>query len=232
MMENTRPAQGSRTVYTSAPSFPKATKAFAQVVSVIFHPLFIPTLITVMLVCSLPEYFATFRNLSKRFDYDIFYFRVVSITLMFPLLVVLLCRTLGFLPSIQLKGQQDRIIPYLSTMIFYFWAFYTFKKEGQAPPFFVVFFLGIFIAVIVSFITNIFVKISMHMVGWGGVIGYLLTLMWGLQVNVSLPLLVAFLVCGLVATCRMILNAHSPFEVYLGIVVGIVSQLVAYGIVG
>lgn len=231
MTDNTARAQEDK-VYTSAPYFPPATRAFAQAVSYVFHPLFIPTAVTILLVWSMPEYFASFKALSKRFPYDIFYFRVVSISLLFPLLVVLLSKALGFLPSIQLRSQQDRIIPYLSTMIFYFWAFYTFKREGQAAPFFNVFFLGIFLAIIIAFLSNIFVKISMHTVGWGGVIGFLLTVMWGLQINITLPLLITFFIAGLVCTCRMILNAHSPFEVYLGLAVGILSQVIAYGIVG
>jgi hypothetical protein len=215
-----------------APEFSPGIRAAAQVISYVMHPLFIPTVVTILIVQALPEYFVTFKQVSKRFPYDMLYFRVISISIFFPLLVVLLSKALGFVSSIYLKTQKDRIIPYVAIMIFYFWAFYTFLREGIAPPFFNAFFLGIFIAIIIAFVSNIFVKISMHTVGWGGVIGLLLSLMWGMDMNVTLPLIITFFAAGLVAVARLILSAHTPAEIYLGFIVGILAQLAAYGMIG
>jgi membrane-associated phospholipid phosphatase len=73
----------------------------------------------------------------------------------------------------------------------------------------------------------------MHTTGWGGVIGLLLMLMMGhMHMNVSLPLVVTFFVAGIVATSRLILSAHTPAEIYAGFMIGILSQWIAYGIVG
>lgn len=214
------------------PVFPPALRTVAQVVSYVMHPLFIPVIVTYLTVSALPEYFVTFKQYSIRFPYDTLYFRVIAISVFFPLLTVLLLRALRFVDSFYLRSQRDRIIPYIASIVFYFWAFYTFIREGVAPPFYNAFFLGVFLAVIASFIINIFVKISMHTVGWGGVIGLLLALMWGMHMNVSVPLALTFFAAGLVATARMILGAHSPAETYMGFLVGILSQLLAYGIVG
>ncbi|KAA2245112.1 phosphatase PAP2 family protein [Chitinophaga agrisoli] len=214
------------------PVFPTALRGVAQVVSYLMHPLFIPTIVTFLIVQALPEYFVTFKQYSMRFPYDRLYFRVISISLFFPLLTVLLSRALNFVDSFYLRTQRDRIIPYIATIIYYFWAFYTFIREGVAPPFFNAFFLGIFIAVIASFICNIFVKISMHTMGWGGVIGLLLALMWGMHMNVTIPLVITLFIAGLVGTARMVLAAHSPAEIYAGFIVGILSQLAAYAFVG
>jgi hypothetical protein len=214
------------------PVFSPILRAFAQVISYLMHPLFIPTIVTLLIVQALPEYFVTFKQYSIRFPYDKLYFRVISISLFFPLLTVLLIRALNFVDSFYLRSQRDRIIPYIATIIYYFWAFYTFIREGVAPSFYNAFFLGIFLAVIGSFIANIFIKISMHTMGWGGVIGLLLALMWGMHLNVTIPLAITFFLAGLVATARMVLSAHSPAEIYAGFLVGILSQLVAYAIVG
>lgn len=67
----------------------------------------------------------------------------------------------------------------------------------------------------------------MHAVGWGGVIGLLLSLMWGMHMNVSVPLVITFFVAGIVATSRLILEAHEPREIYIGFLIGIISQLAA-----
>ncbi|MET6999101.1 hypothetical protein [Chitinophaga defluvii] len=214
------------------PRFSPGMRAIAQVISYVMHPLFIPTVITILLVYALPEYFVTFKQFSKKFPYDMLYFRVISISIFFPLLTVLLSKALGFVSSIYLKTQRDRIIPYVAIIIFYFWAFYTFLREGVAPPFFNAFFLGIFIAIIIAFVSNNFVKISMHTVGWGGVIGLLLALMWGMDINVTFPLVITFFAAGLVAVARLVLAAHTPAEVYLGFIVGILAQLAAYAMIG
>lgn len=214
------------------PTFPASIRTVAQVISYVLHPLFIPTIVTFLVLQAMPEYFVTFKQESIRLPFDTLYFRVISISLVFPLLVVLLSWRLGFVSSIYLQSQRDRIIPYVGTVIFYFWAFYTFKRQGIAPPFFNAFFLGTFIAIIASFIANIYLKISMHTIGWGGVIGFLLSLMWGMHMNVTFPLIITFFVAGIVGSARLILHAHNRPEVNAGFIVGIASQLIAYAIVG
>ncbi|CAL1521007.1 hypothetical protein [Chitinophaga sp. MM2321] len=209
------------------PDFPPAVRSLAQVISYVTHPLFIPTLVTFLVLQSIPEYMVAFKPLSKQFAFDMLYFRVVIISLFFPLLTVLLAKALGFISSIYMKTQRDRIIPYVAIIIYYFWAFYTFLQEGRAPKFYSAFFLGMFLAISLSFVTNSFLKTSMHTVGWGGVIGFLLSLMWGMHMNVSVPLIITFFIAGVVATARMVLKAHTPAEVYLGFIIGIICQLAA-----
>lgn len=213
-------------------TFSPALRALAQVFSYLLHPLFIPMLITLIAITALPEYFATFKSDSRVFPFDTLYIRIAVSTLLFPLLVVVLARLLGFVGSIRLEAQKDRIIPYVSTIIFYFWTFYTLIRQGWSPEFFNAFFLGIFIAVIISFVLNNFAKVSMHTTGWGGVLGFLFCMMWGLDMNVALPLALAFMLAGLAATSRLVLHAHTTSEVYVGFIVGILSQVIAYAIVG
>ncbi|WP_343691554.1 hypothetical protein [Chitinophaga sp.] len=212
--------------------FSPVLRGIAMFISYLLHPLFIPLLVTWLVVHALPEYFVTFKQISYRFPYDTLYFRVVAISIFFPALTVGLSRALNFIDSLHLRTQKDRIIPYISCTIYYFWAFYAFKKQGVAPPFFNVFFLGVFIAVIMAMVLNIRMKISMHTVGWGGVIGFVLIVMFSLQLNVSGVLLLAFFLSAIVATARLILNAHAPVEIYAGFLVGILAQLIAYVIVG
>lgn len=209
------------------PEFSPALKSLAQVISYLTHPLFIPLLVTFLILQSIPEYMVAFKVQSKRFAFDMLYFRVAIISIGFPLLTILLLKALNITQSIYLQSQKERIIPYVAMLTYYFWAFYAFQQEGRAPRFYTAFFLGIFLSISISFISNIFVKTSMHTVGWGGVIGFLLSLMWGMHMNVSVPLVITFFVAAVVATSRMIVKAHDPREIYLGFLIGIVSQLVA-----
>lgn len=214
------------------PAFSPVLRGIAEVISYITHPLFLPVLVTVLLVNALPEYFVQFKHESIRFPFDILYVRVFFTTLFLPVFVVALCRSLGFVSSFQLRAQRDRIIPYVACTIFYFWTYFAFKRQGVAPPFFNGFLLGVFIAIVMGMVANSYVKISMHTIGWGGVIGFLLMLMVGLNMNISLVLMVALLITGIVATARLILGAHTPAEVYTGFIMGVVAQLIGYAIAG
>ncbi|MEC5147695.1 hypothetical protein [Chitinophaga sp. 212800010-3] len=209
------------------PEFSPAMKTVAQVISWISHPLFISLLVTFVVLAFIPEYMVPFKPLSKRFPFDVLYIRVLIISIGFPMLTLLLAKALKFVSSIYMKSQRDRIIPYVAMIIYYFWAFYTFKQEGRAPRFYTAFFLGVFLSISISFVSNNFIKTSMHAVGWGGVIGFLLSLMWGMHMNVSVPLVITFFIAGLVATARLILAAHTEREIYIGFLIGIVSQLAA-----
>jgi membrane-associated phospholipid phosphatase len=214
------------------PVFSPALRAAAEVISYASHPLFLPTLVTIFAVNALPEYFVQLKEGSVRFAFDALYFRVVFTTLFLPIFVVMLCKALGFIESFQLRAQKDRIIPYIACTIFYFWTYFAFKREGAAPPFFNAFFLGVFLAIVMGMVANTYVKISMHTIGWGGVIGFLLMLMIGMNMNISLVLMVACLFAGIVATARLVLGAHTPAEIYTGFGMGILAQLIAYAIVG
>ncbi|WP_295126400.1 hypothetical protein [uncultured Chitinophaga sp.] len=214
------------------PEFPDGLTFAAKLFSYLLHPLFLPVLVTFMAVTALPEYFTAFKASSLRLPYDVLYFRVALNTLVFPMLVVLLCTALGFVSSVHMATQRDRIIPYVATIIFYFWAFYTFLREGAAPGFFTSFFLGIFLTASICLVANNFIKISMHTTGWGGVIGFFLVLMWGLGLNVSLPLGVILVFTGIAATSRLVLSAHTTWEVYIGLFTGILAQLIAWWILG
>ena len=216
----------------NSPVFSPALRTVAKVISYISHPLFIPLIVTFLILRALPEYFVAFMRDSIRFPYDMLYIRVACISIFFPALTLLLARSLMFVESIQMHTQRDRIIPYVACTIYYFWAFYAFKRQGVTPPFFNAFFLGVFIAVVLAMVANTYAKISMHTTGWGGVIGLLLMLMTGMHMNVSLPLVVTFIIAGIVATARLILSAHTPAEIYAGFMIGILSQWIAYGIVG
>ncbi|MBO9727191.1 MAG: hypothetical protein J7623_00990 [Chitinophaga sp.] len=209
----------------AAPEFSPAMRSLAQVISYLTHPLFIPLLVTFLVLESIPEYMVAFKTISKRFAFDMLYFRVAIISIGFPVLTMLLAKALKFVSSVYMKTQRDRIIPYVAMITYYFWAFYTFLQEGRAPRFYTAFFLGIFISVCISFISNNFIKTSMHTVGWGGVIGFLLSLMWGMHMNVTVPLVITFFIAAVVATARMVLDAHTPREIYIGFLIGIVSQL-------
>lgn len=195
----------------------------AKVISYIFHPLFMPFL-TALAVLFLNKF--SFIGLDDPFKKQLLA-NIGLNTIFFPLICTLLLKALGFIESIQMHTSKDRIIPLIATMIFYFWC-YQIMKNLQAPLSFRVLLLGYFWGVIVVFIANIFVKISMHTAAAGGLLGMILVVMMIGKINLIMPLLAVLLLGGIIGTARMVLKAHKPREVWLGYFAGVVVQVAAY----
>jgi hypothetical protein len=195
---------------------------FAHLFSYIFHPLFIPLYITWFLAFVHPGYFAGFSIVGKKKLLLLIGINAFA----FPAITVLLLKGLGFIRSIYLKTQKDRIIPYIASMTFFFWTQYVLRQQSYIPRILVSFMFGVFISSAAALIVNIYYKISMHAIGMGGVIGLFLVIMRQNTMLMTWPLSVAFLLTGLVCSSRLVVSDHSGREIYSGLMLGMLCQLV------
>jgi hypothetical protein len=205
------------------PDQPALIRAVAQVLSYIFHPLFLPSYVTAYLLFIHPYAFAGMAEKQKMFTLGSVFFS----TGFLPAFAVLLMRALGFVQSFQLRTQKERIIPYVAAITFYFWIWYVFHNLQDIPDYFVQFLLGTFLAVCAAWLFNIRYKISMHATGVGGLFTFFLLLAFGQREESALFVAIAFLIAGLVCTARFIVSDHSPKEIYAGIIAGVLCQLLA-----
>jgi hypothetical protein len=205
-------------------SFPFIIKGLAHFFSYVFHPLFVPLYIICFLVFLHPSYFSGFSQHEK---YRLLFTTILN-TIFFPAFSVLLMKGLGFIKSVFLRTQQDRIGPYLSSMIFYFWtARVFFKTDMQLALIFPSFMTGVFFTTVAGLLSNIYFKISMHAIGMGGLLGLFLIIMLYNTMLMTWPLCIAILITGLVCTSRLIVSNHTPKEIYWGLFLGLFCQLVA-----
>jgi hypothetical protein len=198
-------------------------RILAWIVSYAFHPVFMPTVMTIALYKLAPASFAGINTA----NFGKILLPIIINTLFFPLVATMLIKATGFIESIHMKTSKDRIIPLLASMIFYFWAYNVFKNIA-APHILKVLLLGCFWGVIAVFMVNIFMKISMHTAAAGSMIGILLVLMFTSSMNMVLPFFAALVIAGLIGTARMILGAHYKAEIWLGYIIGILVQVAAY----
>ncbi|MEP6617030.1 MAG: hypothetical protein ABJA57_10645 [Ginsengibacter sp.] len=206
-----------------ANSQPLIIRVFAHLISVIFHPLFVPLYATWFLVFYHPYYFVGYPHSIKLWVL----LRVGYNMVFFPSVTVLLLKAVGFINSIFLKTQRDRIIPIIASNLFYFWMYLVFRNQPQIPGILTSFVFGAFLASSLAILGNIYFKISLHAIGMGGLLGLFLVMLYRDVVPVTLPLMIVIFICGLVCTSRMIVGKHSPAEIYLGLLVGVASQYLA-----
>ena len=196
----------------------------AQVISYIFHPLFISVYVMGFLIFFHPYAFAGFDNRTKVFRF----INIVFCDTFLPLFAVFLMWRLKLIPSMILRTQKDRMIPYIVAMTFYWWTWIVFKNLPEMPATAIHFLLGAFLAICGGWICNIFFKISMHSMAMGGALMFFFLFGFNDQFGSGLYIAIALLLTGLVCTSRLLVSAHSGFEVWTGLFVGMLAQYIAW----
>jgi hypothetical protein len=126
-----------------------------------------------------------------------------------------------------LNTMKERIIPLAAAMIFYFWCWFVMRNFAEIPEEFRQFLLGSFITIIAAWLANIAFKISLHALAMGGMLFFMGLLSYGVEGGSAWYLALALLVAGVVCSSRLVLDTHKPFEVYAGLVLGVLSQVAA-----
>ena len=218
-------------------------RSLAMGLSVVFHPLLVPTYMLLLLLLINPYLFGVSSPQGEGakmllllvFLYT-FFIPAVSFTVMY---------FLGMIDDIQVKDHHQRIGPYLVTGMLYLWVYYNFSKTGQLPPAYVSFMLGAVIALFLAFIINNFSKISAHAVGMGGLVGMvIISMLWfsygtftlelssgPLEISMLHLLMAVIVAAGAVGTARLLLKAHEPSDVFGGYFIGFAAQFFAFAFV-
>ncbi len=210
-------------VQESKPKYPAPVRLTARIVSYVFHPLFIPVYLCWLIVKTQSYLFGSFTDWER----TIFIARFGVIYIMFPLVSVLLMKALGFISSIHLKKQRDRIIPYVVCMIYYWWMWYVLHNQPEYSRLFVVLSLAIFLASIGGLMANISMKVSMHAIAAGVMAAFVMLVGLSQDIDYGTYISISILLAGLVCTSRMIDGEHRAVEIYWGLVIGIASIIIA-----
>lgn len=214
----------------------------ANLISVLFHPLFILYYIFLTLHTITPVAFMFSENRQR----VAVHLLVFGLSVFFPLISTFALRAAGLIKSIRLEDSKERIGPMIATIIFYVWLFLNYKQFGIGPDIFIATILGATIALSIAFLINNFSKISLHCVGAGGLVGAIGTyrmaipelaysISFGqntLEYSPNILLALIIIIAGLIGSARLYLNVHKEKDVYGGYIIGFTAQIVAYMIMG
>lgn len=202
-----------------------ALRGFANFISFVCHPVFMPVAMTLILSVLAP---AGFSGMTTK-QWVLLVVSIATSTLFFPLFSIALMKPLGFISSYKMPTARERTIPLMATMIFYFWISHVLNNmAGAIPQILKILMLGNFWGLIMVFIANIFTRISMHTAAAGGAVGIIVVLLFSNSTNMIVPLFVAIMVAGIIGSARLILGAHQRGDVWLGYIIGVISQIGAY----
>lgn len=191
-------------------------KRLSEIISLVFQPLVMPSLIFLFLLYGMQE-----SSLVTGGDNNQIFSVIVVNTLVLPLFLIFILRMTKVLPSIKMEDKKDRIFPFSIVSLLYFITSYLFYIKAWVD-FTLVFTLFVLAAclIILTSIT-VFWKISAHMTGVSGLLAIVLVMSLRYpMVNLLYPLMAVVLLAGAIASARLYLNAHSPLEIFGGFLLG------------
>lgn len=196
---------------------------WARLLSLILHPMIIPTL-AVILLYSIPSYltFSVPSQIKRLVILLVFVNTCVA-----PLLIMLLLKRFGLITDLVLSDRQERMYPTLVSVLFYFFTFYLLKQTNVSVVL-SIFMMGATVLVVTGFVVTMFWKISFHMMAMGGLTGFLLAIALLLSADVVWLLIPAIILSGLTGSARLALQAHTPTQVYIGWITGILVMMGVY----
>jgi len=187
-------------------------------ISFVFHPIIMPLLGVIFYFTKSPRFIPPEVMEAKIISLSI-------LTIVLPILLYYLLKTIGKTESIYLKTTKERIIPLSLNTIICLLIIVRVLPDNQILELYY-FFIGILISTVVCLILALLkFKASIHMIAIAGVFMFAIgiSLHFGKNLNGSLALFA--LIAGAIATSRLHLNAHTNVELLFGFCIGLFPQL-------
>lgn len=194
----------------------------SKLVSYIFHPLLIPTF-GLILLFNTGSYLSYLPFNAQRAIYII----VFISTFILPLSFMPFFLYTEKISSIFLHKKKERLIPLIITVIFYFFAYYILTNLN-APKIIRLFMFGGTCSVLLALLITYFWKISTHAMGIGGLLALAIIISFRLMVDLNLIIMSLILICGIIGTARIYLQAHNPLQVFSGLMLGFLSVFLPF----
>ena len=186
-----------------------------------FHPIFIPLLGTVFYVLLDRNYF-TFPH------YLILFLQIIIITILLPVAFFFLLRTYGKIDSVMLSDISQRKIPLVLQLMLFIVLIQKSITFERFPSLYLFFAAGIISTVLAFLFLYLKIKASIHMIGISALTVFIIGLSIYNEIN-TINLVAFFIIMnGLVASSRLVMNAHSNTELMIGFFCGAIPQSILF----
>ncbi len=193
-------------------------RLISKLVSYLFHPIFLPLAGTVSYFLITPKY--TTIELQSGNILPIF-----ILTIIIPILSFFILKNIGVVSSVFLTKPQERPYPLMINLILLLMILLKVIPDNYTIELYF-FFLGLIAATSTClFLLLIRFKTSLHMMGMGSLLMFLIALSFHFERNIVIAISFILFFSGVVATARLFLKAHSRAELLIGFLVGMMSQL-------
>ena len=191
-----------------------------QLISVILHPMFMPILALHLTLLVLPSLaFTVSQNLL------LIYGILIFSTMVLPLISIFWLMQKGKVSSLEMSNHKERSLPLFKTVIWMSFGYYLLQNLLFYTPILKAELLGAILIILLAAIISKFWKISLHLLGIGGVVGVFIALQI-MHGDFLYLLLLFILLSGLLGVARIKQKAHNYAQVYAGFLVGLSVELI------
>lgn len=192
-------------------------------ISFVFHPLIMPLLGVMFYFHKTPRFIPEPIQNAKIFS-------IVILTIILPILLFFLLRTINKVDTIYLKSTKERLIPLFINCIITALILIRVMTPYEILELYY-FFLGILCSTIACFILAIFkIKASIHMIAASGFFMFALAISIYFKININGTIALMLMIIGAIATSRLHLKAHTNQELLIGLFTGLIPQLVVFNL--
>ncbi len=196
-------------------------KAFLKFITYLTHPVFIPFWAGLIFFQITPKYHPD--SLVRAILISL---AILSIVI--PFFLFFLLKNMGLADSLFLKSIPERKIPVLANIILLVLIMIRVIPRNFLPELFY-FLAGAVATLFLCYVLLLFkIKASMHMMGIVGLTIFVFGLSYAYEVNLLGLLGVLILLCGGVATARLLDKAHNKYELILGSLTGAIPQFLLF----
>ena len=191
-----------------------------QLISILLHPMFMPILALHLTLLVLPSLaFTLSQNLLLVYGILIFS------TMVLPLISIFWLMQKGKVSSLEMSNHKERSLPLFKTVIWMSFGYYLLQNLLFYTPILKAELLGAILIILLAAIISKFWKISLHLLGIGGVVGVFIALQI-MHGDFLYLLLLFILLSGLLGVARIKQKAHNYAQVYAGFLVGLSVELI------
>lgn len=151
---------------------------------------------------------------------------VSILTIILPILLFYLLKTLHKVESIHLENAKERIIPLFLNSIIIVLVFSRVLTQNEIPELYF-FFIGILISTLTCLaLAYAKFKASIHMIASAGFFMFAIAISIHFKININGTIALMCIILGAIASSRLHLKAHTVPELIIGFFIGLLPQLI------
>ena len=186
--------------------------------SYLLHPIFIPLLGTVFYVLLDGRYFTLLQ-------YIVLFLQIIIITILLPIAFFYLLKTLGKIETVMLSEISQRKIPLLLQLMLFGILIQKSITVERFPSLYFFFLGGLLTTIFTFLLLYVKVKASIHMIGISSLTIFIIGLSIHNQINTIYLVAFFMIMNGVVASSRLVMEAHSKKELLIGFLCGVIPQI-------
>lgn len=195
-------------------------RKIANTLSWVLHPFLLPVYLMAVLLTM-----TTFAHYSTQVKFYLMWV-VVLYAIVIPFLALGVLHSLGRISSFKVDNRRERWLPLAVGIVCYILCAITFAKIPSAI-FLRKFMVAAACCEAMCLVVSLWWKISLHLTGMGAVVALLVVMNIVGVGNMLIPLMVAILAAGALASARLYLGYHNGTQVLAGFCGGFVVAMLA-----